>query len=207
MLILKGYLVKVCSSWYDLIILGGIVDIIIYQLKEDGLLVEFVLVSGGSWGGMCIDKVFNEFFINFFGELVMNMFYIDFEYVEDCLDFWKDFEFKKRVFEVNIKNEIVIGLKFVIRILVVIKEIEEKQSNFKGKFIDFVINSVIVRLFYRNVLIFENGILFMEVFFFVQMFVLIIDLFVNYLKQFYKDIEWDLKVILMVGGFLESSVI
>lgn len=88
--------------------------------------MEFVLVSGGSWGGMCIDKVFNEFFINFFGELVMNMFYIDFEYVEDCLDFWKDFEFKKRVFEVNIKNEIVIGLKFVIRILVVIKEIEEK---------------------------------------------------------------------------------
>lgn len=156
---------------------------------------------------MCIDKVFNEFFINFFGELVMNMFYIDFEYVEDCLDFWKDFEFKKRVFEVNIKNEIVIGLKFVIRILVVIKEIEEKQSNFKGKFIDFVINSVIVRLFYRNVLIFENGILFMEVFFFVQMFVLIIDLFVNYLKQFYKDIGGDLKVILMVGGFLESSVI
>ncbi|XP_065932202.1 heat shock 70 kDa protein 12A-like [Magallana gigas] len=186
---------------------GGTADITIHQLKQDGTIAELVPASGGSWGGTCIDKAFNEFLTNLFGESVMNMFYTDSEYVEDCLDFWKDFEFKKRAFEVNTKNEIVTGPKFAIRIPVAIKEIEEKQSNSKGKSIDFVINSVIARSSYRNVLTFENGILLMEASFFVQMFVPTIDLLVNHLKQLYKDIEGGLKVILMVGGFSESSVI
>lgn len=176
------------ANWSFVLFKGGTADITIHQLKQDGTIAELVPASGGSWGGTCIDKAFNEFLTNLFGESVMNMFYTDSEYVEDCLDFWKDFEFKKRAFEVNTKNEIVTGPKFAIRIPVAIKEIEEKQSNSKGKSIDFVINSVIARSSYRNVLTFENGILLMEASFFVQMFVPTIDLLVNHLKQLYKDI-------------------
>lgn len=39
------------------------------------------------------------------------------------------------------------------------------------------------------------------------MFDLIVKFFINYLKKFYIEIGKDLKVILMVGGFLECSVI
>lgn len=43
-------------------------------MKEDGILGEFVLVNGYSWGGIFIDRVFNEFLISLFGERVMNIF-------------------------------------------------------------------------------------------------------------------------------------
>lgn len=56
-------------------------------------------------------------------------------------------------------------------------------------------------------MIFEYGKLFMKLFFFMMMFNLIMEFIINYLKKFYIDIGEDLKVILMVGGFLECSVI
>lgn len=185
-------------------------------MKQDGTLAELVPASGGSWGGTCIDKAFKEFLTNLFGKSVMNIFQKDSEYLEDYFDFWQHFEVKKRAFE-NEQNESENKekkkdnpeSKFAIRIPFALGEIVAKQSKqgFKQTKMDAVIANAIEKSHFKNAVSCTNGKLLMQSSFFKQMFDPTIKLLINHLKKLYTDIGEDLKVILMVGGFSECSVI
>lgn len=194
---------------------GGTADITIHQLKEDGTLGEIVPASGGSWGGTCIDKAFHDFLTSLFGEEVMNIFQTDPEYLEDYFEFWQRFEVKKRTFEnkqnddKNEQRETYQPDKFVFQIPLAIGEIvakQRKQDHKKIK-IDTVINDVIKKSQYKNDLTCEQGKLCMKSTFFKLMFDPTIKFLINHLKKLYTEIGKDLKVILMVGGFSECSVV
>nr|XP_011431529.2 heat shock 70 kDa protein 12B [Crassostrea gigas] len=193
---------------------GGTADITIHQLKENGTLGELVPASGGSWGGTCIDNAFHDFLTSLFGEKVMNIFQTDPEYLEDYFEFWQRFEVKKRTFETtqNDKNEQKEKYqpdKFVFQIPLAIGEIVAKQNNqnIKKIKIDAVINDVIRKSQYKNDLTCEQGKLCMKSTFFKKMFDPTVKFLINHLKKLYTEIGKDLKVILMVGGFSECSVI
>lgn len=55
------------------VLLGGIVDIIVYLRFGEGILDEVRLVSGGFWGGKFVDDRFEKFL----GEVIGN------DFVED----------------------------------------------------------------------------------------------------------------------------
>lgn len=76
------------------VILGGIIDIVVYKIMEDEILVEVYKVSGGDWGGIIVDVEFKVFVIKLF----KNEYCIDklWELVfRDVLEFERDFEVKK----------------------------------------------------------------------------------------------------------------
>lgn len=43
------------SKMIIFVLLGGIIDIVVYKIMEDGMLVEVYKVSGGDWGGIVVD--------------------------------------------------------------------------------------------------------------------------------------------------------
>lgn len=183
-------------------------------MKENGTLGELVPASGGSWGGTCIDKAFHDFLTSLFGERIMNIFQTDPEYLEDYFDFWQRFEVKKRTFETtqNDKNEQKEKYqpeKFVFQISLALGEIVAEQNNqdIKKTKIDAVINDVIRKSQYKNDLTCEQGKLCMKSTFFKLMFDPTVKFLINHLRKLYTEIGKDLKVILMVGGFSECSVI
>ncbi|XP_052722156.1 heat shock 70 kDa protein 12A-like isoform X2 [Crassostrea angulata] len=194
---------------------GGTADITIHQLKEDGSLAELVPASGGSWGGTCIDKALNDFLTKVFGETVMKIFKTDPEYLEDYFEFWHRFEVKKRNFETKSNKNDEQNEKdksesrFAIQIPLALTEIVAKQNkqDMKKMKSDAIITNAIQKSQYRNDLTFEYGKLFMKSSFFMTMFNPTTELIINHLKKLYLDIGQDLKVILMVGGFSECSVI
>lgn len=50
------------------------VDIIIYEVIKEGKLKELVRVSGGDWGGISVDVVFEEVLVEIVGKDLMDMF-------------------------------------------------------------------------------------------------------------------------------------
>lgn len=40
---------------------GGIVDVVVYDVLEDGGLLEVYKVFGGDWGGMMVDCEFERY--------------------------------------------------------------------------------------------------------------------------------------------------
>jgi hypothetical protein len=197
--------------------LGGTADITVHQLKTDGTLAELVPASGGDWGGTCVDKAFQNFLTELFGEDVMKIFKSHPEYIEDYFDFWQSFEIKKRSFELNKpkqgdkKNDISKKEKeetFLVRLPVALAEIVGKQTQRTDEAkSDVIIQEVIEKSSFKNDLKCEHGKLQMKYSFFKGMFDPTVKMLCDHLTNLLKTIGNDLKVILMVGGFSECSVV
>lgn len=71
------------------------VDIIIYEVIKEGKLKELVRVSGGDWGGISVDVVFEEVLVEIVGKDLMDMFCN--YYIVDYLELFRNFELKKRL--------------------------------------------------------------------------------------------------------------
>lgn len=117
-----------------LIFLGGIVDIIVYEKLDEGLLKEFYKVSGGVCGGIVMDfKV-----LGVLEEIVGNEVFSEFKrrYVEGYMDLFREIE----VFKRNIKFESDGKINMVI-FYVFFDEICFKMCNkyFKDFFVEFFI--------------------------------------------------------------------
>ncbi|XP_061183702.1 heat shock 70 kDa protein 12A-like isoform X2 [Saccostrea echinata] len=189
---------------------GGTADITVHQLKKDGTLAELVPASGGAWGGTCVDQAFQDFLVELLGEDVMRIFKMDPEYVEDYFDFWQTFEIKKRSFETSKKET------FLLRLPVGLADIVADKMNKKGNITnkskqemtsDIIMQEVIRNSRFKDELNFEHGKLQMKYAFFKQMFDPTVKLLTDHLSKLNKDIGEDLKVILMVGGFSECSIV
>lgn len=179
-----------------------------------------VPASGGDWGGICVDKAFQKFLTELFGEDVMKMFKSHPDYIEDYFDFWQTFEIKKRSFDLNkpkqeekendkSKEETEKDEMFLIRLPVALAEIVGKQTqrDFKVNRSDVIFQEVIEKSSFKNDLKCEHGKLQMKCSFFKRMFDPTVKMLSDHLAKLLKTIEDDLKVILMVGGFSECSVV
>lgn len=85
---------------------GGTVDITISEVLKNGHLKEIRTASGGPWGGTMVDEEYFRFLKDLFGENVWKKF------VKRCpsakLDIESDFEIKKRNFQPNSDEDMII---------------------------------------------------------------------------------------------------
>lgn len=78
---------------------GGTVDITVHQVVDENRLKELFWASGGSWGGTRVDKAFEKFLAQIFGDGVWKRFCE--EATEDVIDLHREFETKKRSIKID----------------------------------------------------------------------------------------------------------
>lgn len=95
--------------------LGGTVDIIVHEVKDDGTLKELHKANGGDWGGASVDIAFMNFLSDSVGYEVFQEFISDEKY--DFLTLLNDFEIKKRNLEVNPSgtNQVILKIPTALR--------------------------------------------------------------------------------------------
>ncbi|XP_062582495.1 heat shock 70 kDa protein 12B-like [Saccostrea cucullata] len=174
---------------------GGTADITIHQMQETRTIIELTPASGGLWGGTRIDEDFGAFLNDLFGKQAMTKFQKD--SAEDFFDFWQRFEVKKRSFDFkkgteNIHLQVPLELLSTIQTINKEKDINKiiEKSKWKGKGIKFAQKKLHIPTTIMK-----------------SIFQATTDEIVNHLKVLVKGVGKGLKIILLVGGFSECSLI
>lgn len=177
-------------------LLGGTVDVTAYQIQNDGNLRELERPTGGPWGGTMVDKKYMEFLGDLFGQDVWKKFSL--HHQEDLLEVERKFEAKKKSVEFNSDDEPTIP--FPNELFTIYKEGRKcdtvEQGLQKSKFA----SSVRVK---KEKLRFDCK-LFKDFF---KDAVDAIAQHVGFLLKKSKLKDKDVKTILMVGGFSDSSIL
>jgi hypothetical protein len=77
-----------------LCVVGGTVDVTVYEVLDDGDMKELNQATGGAWGGTTVDGAYIRLITEMVGEQVMQEWPA--ERMEDWLEFQRDFVVKKR---------------------------------------------------------------------------------------------------------------
>lgn len=97
------------------LVIGGIVDIVMYKIEDGEKLREMYVLVGGDWGGIKVNSLFQGLLIKLVGVLVL--FKFKNKYVVDYLEMMNDFEIKKQfVFFENDEEVMLIVLGFLVKI-------------------------------------------------------------------------------------------
>lgn len=100
---------------YYFLVIGGIVDIVMYKIEDGEKLREMYVLVGGDWGGIKVNSLFQGLLIKLLGVLVL--FKFKNKYVVDYLEMMNDFEIKKQfVFFENDEEVMLIVLGFLVKI-------------------------------------------------------------------------------------------
>ncbi|WAR14067.1 HS12B-like protein [Mya arenaria] len=113
--------VAIQGSQYMVVDLGGgTADISVHERKPDGTLKEIHKASGGPWGGICVDENYMNTINALFGDKALT----DLRKTEmnDYFDVTRDFERKKRSFDIEKTTHII------VRISASLKDLAEKYS-------------------------------------------------------------------------------
>lgn len=101
--------------YYFFLVIGGIVDIVMYKIEDGEKLREMYVLVGGDWGGIKVNSLFQGLLIKLVGVLVL--FKFKNKYVVDYLEMMNDFEIKKQfVFFENDEEVMLIVLGFLVKI-------------------------------------------------------------------------------------------
>ncbi|XP_062582367.1 heat shock 70 kDa protein 12A-like [Saccostrea cucullata] len=182
---------------------GGTADITVHQLQENGTLAEVVPASGGDWGGTCVDEAYRNLLADIFGEDVMETFDGELDYIIDYIEFWQNFEIKKREPLRTKLSELV-----HLTIPIAFTEIAKKKLGKKGGH-DAIMNALIRESKQRNEnLICRQGKIVMPIEFYTKLFTTTIDKLIKHLSQMFREeVGPDVDVILLVGGFSECELV
>ena len=172
---------------------GGTIDITIHEITSSGNLKEIKAASGGGWGGILVDKAFEDLLIDILGKDVYGEFLK--KETEDWIDLGRTFELKKKTIDPRKDNRINMKLP-----LSLIRLFQKK----KGKALEDTIaetkyaSDIELR---GDKVRFESGLM-------KSLFKNSIQKTVNHVKTLLKEREVrDIKAILMVGGFSESPML
>lgn len=94
-------------------ILGGTIDIIVHEVKDDGTLRELHKANGGDWGGTCVDSSFMGLLANIVGDDVFHEFISEEKY--DTSTILNDFEIKKRKVLPEGTNDVIFKIPVTLR--------------------------------------------------------------------------------------------
>lgn len=90
----------------------------VYGVREDGYVGEFIKVIGGNWGSLMVDEEYLDFFKKFIGEIVIICF--NFNILEVFFKVFREFE--KVKFKINFE----FGKKVRVRFFYYIREVYKK---------------------------------------------------------------------------------
>ncbi|XP_056009905.1 heat shock 70 kDa protein 12A-like isoform X2 [Ostrea edulis] len=182
---------------------GGTADIAVHQLQDNGTLAELVPASGGEWGGTRVDDAYRDFLKDIFGDGVLKTFKDDLEYKIDYIEFWQGFEVKKRE-QITAKATDKVHLTIPLALIEIAKQ--EKKKSTGGP--DTIMNALIKNSKHRSRGIFSSGgKLVLPIDFYKDFFNPPIDeLAIHLSHMFEKELESDVNIIVMVGGFSECDL-
>lgn len=170
---------------------GGTVDITVHKKADDGTLEELIPASGGPSGGTSVDKEYEKFLEKIGGEGILRSFArIN---MEDYLNLFRDFEFKKREVRMDSKLRIKFPLAFDGYV---------KERNSGG------IKKVLQNLEYGDNADYKNYKLCLDPSVFLTFFQRATDGVVKCMEDILANKKFDdVRDIILVGGFSECTVI
>ncbi|XP_056009904.1 heat shock 70 kDa protein 12A-like [Ostrea edulis] len=182
---------------------GGTADITVHQLQDNGTLAELVPASGGKWGGTRVDDAYRNFLKDIFGDGVLKTFKDDLDYIVDYVEFWQGFEVKKRE-QITAKETDKVHLRIPLALTEIVKEKTELTG-----VADTIMNALIKKSKHNSNGIYSSGgKLVLPIDFYKNLFNPPIEELVMHLSKMFKnDLESDVDVILMVGGFSECDLV
>ena len=171
---------------------GGTVDITIHEITSSGSLKEIKAASGGGWGGILVDKAFEDLLIDLLGNDVYSEFLK--KETEDWIDLGRTFELKNRTIDPYKNNRI--NMKLPLSMI-------KLYQRMKGK----ALGDIIAESKYASdkelrgdKLRFESGLM-------KSLFKNSIGKTVDHVKALMKNRNvCNIKAILTVGGFSESPM-
>ncbi|CAC5416772.1 unnamed protein product [Mytilus coruscus] len=173
---------------------GGTADITVHQRQKDETLEEVIPPTGGPWGGTAVDKAFLDFMMDLFGADVIERFKD--EEVEDYFHLLHDFEIKKRSIKPKADDDKDIVLQMDVSLMDLIKEC-------RGG-----ISSHIMKTKYKDLVLTAGQKLHIKADTFRNLFKSTIDKLVQHLSKIFEKPElFDLKNVIMVGGFTECELV
>ena len=104
---------------FVLSLIGGTIDITIHEISPGGGLKEVYAASGGGWGGILVDKAFQDLVTELVGPHVYEQFTKT--ETEDWIDLWRIFEMKKKTITPE-NDDTVIHMRFPVSLPSLYKE-------------------------------------------------------------------------------------
>ncbi|XP_062618636.1 heat shock 70 kDa protein 12B-like [Saccostrea cucullata] len=190
----QGFEVFSKGSKYLVLDCGGeTVDFTVYEVQPDHNLKEMHKDSRGGMGGNQVNEAFKQMLIQIVGAPVFNEFARSF--TDDSVDFYRDFEIKKRRITVDIQGNVYIFIPISL-----VKTFEQKA----GKNIKEAIENSI----YSGKITFRNNKFRIEAEVIQSLFEDAVNQIVDHVRDALKkpDIS-DTNNIIMVGGFSESPIL
>ncbi|XP_060556289.1 heat shock 70 kDa protein 12A-like [Ruditapes philippinarum] len=89
---------------------GGTMDVTVHEAGRDNTLREVKAASGGDWGGIIVDKEFENLLTRMVGQYVFEQFKL--KEKEDWLDMQREIESKKR--KPNMDSAGKLGMRFPV---------------------------------------------------------------------------------------------
>ncbi|XP_060064371.1 heat shock 70 kDa protein 12B-like [Ylistrum balloti] len=175
---------------------GGTIDITVHEVQSDGSLKEIHTANGGDWGGTKVDNAFQILLSGIIGNGAFHRFLENNK--ADMVDFFRDFEVKKRTIKPNASSDEKVTFKVPTAMNVACKD-----EN--GEDISTIITS---KSKYRGNLTIVGDKLRVSADRAKELFKDPINHIVTHLKTLLRDPNSiGVKSILMVGGFSESLVL
>ncbi|XP_060578820.1 heat shock 70 kDa protein 12A-like isoform X2 [Ruditapes philippinarum] len=172
---------------------GGTVDITVHEVVSENSVKEIKSASGGGWGGILVDKAYENLLIDLAGPEVYDTFKRT--ETEDWLDLWRDFEVKKRA--VAPDKDARVNMRFPLSFSKTFKRIT------KGKLLDAIEASV-----YASDIEFSGDKIKISASLFKSLFEHSIRKTINHVRSLLRDENVrKVNIILMVGGYSESPML
>lgn len=176
-------------------LLGGTADITVHQKCENNTLEEVIPASGGPWGGKAVDDQFIKFLSELVGENVLEEFKR--ENVEDYLEITRSFDRKKRTIKPNLNGTTRMPIPQTLVTLCI-------KSHGVNKFQEIIERNSLHK---KNVS-FAHGKLRWNNSFFRGFFKKSVNGIVKHIDELFQTNEAkDVKIIVMVGGFSDCSLV
>jgi molecular chaperone DnaK (HSP70) len=173
--------------------LGGTIDVTVHETGHEHTLREVRPASGGDWGGIMIDKEFENLLIRIVGQTVFEKF--KHEEKENWIDMQRDFESRKR--ETIVGNEGKIGIRIPASLIDLYNQYSQLDlcTSLASSQYDGLIELK------RDKMKISNKV-------FVQLFDASVTKTVGHLKSVLSDGSLkDVRILMMVGGYSESPVL
>ncbi|XP_053374609.1 heat shock 70 kDa protein 12A-like [Mercenaria mercenaria] len=173
---------------------GGTIDITVHEVNDSGGVKEVTAASGGGWGGTLVDQAFEDLLDDLVGKEVYRKFKL--EQTEDWLEMMREFEVKKRT--VHPEKEGRILMKFPVSLS---KMSEKKNQHDLEEFIrDSAEYSGKVEFVYDKMKFTADV--------FKHLFQKSNSKTIRHVKSIMEESPvYNLKAILMVGGYSESPML
>lgn len=176
-------------------ILGGTIDIIVHEVKDDGTLKELHKANGGDWGGTRVDFSFMGLLADIVGGDVFHKFTSQEKY--DASTLLNDFEIKKRKVYPEGTNQVIFKIPVTLRDIYCKKHPKNSKKN-----------EIILRTRLKTQIKWLRDKMFFEAELVKSLFDESCKKILDHMQELFKLPSLnDVSSIILVGGFAESPVL